>query len=440
MSVGMKISYQAAERVRALISTLGRTEDIRFSPNNRRLAIAAFNHSRIVLMDVEIATTGGTPEVSLTDGVEISSSCLRYPHGLDFLDDETLVVANREGDVAVFKLPSTRGGAIDLSPIQVLAARSDSFVVTPGSVSVVRTVDGRCELLVCNNYGDTVSRHVIDRSANCAIVKSSILLKKWLDLPDGLCVSPDGYWIAVSNHNTNGILIYELSDALNEDSVPIGVLRGAAYPHGLRFSADGRHLFLADAGAPFVHVYSNRGQGWHGTRSPAASIRVMEEQVFRSGRNNPQEGGPKGIDLDKSMTVLATTSEYQPLLFLDAAAMLAAASSAAPPIEAEYELGILETAARFKARARQIEEQAAMAAARAAAAEARANTVERRASEAEASAAYQEARAEKFKAKAAKAKAKAARAKARAGFVIGGTPWRITAPLSRLFYALKRPN
>jgi hypothetical protein len=63
-----------------------------------------------------------------------------------------------------------------------------------------------------------------------------------------------------------------------------------------------------------------------------------------------------------------------------------------------------------------------------------------RAAKANAKAARASAKAVKANAKAAKAKTKAAKAKARAGFVIGGTPWRITAPLSRLFYALKRPN
>jgi hypothetical protein len=220
---------------------------------------------------------------------------------------------------------------------------------------------------------------------------------------------------------------------LNEHSSPDGVLRGVHFPHGLRFSADGRYIFVADAGAPFVHVYSNDGKGWHGTRMPAASIRMMDEQAFRAGRKNSQEGGPKGIDIDKSMTVLATTSEQQPLLFLDMSAVLATVPSASPVLEVEFELGVLEVAAQHNMKAREAE-------ARATGAEARARAAERRARAAEARAAYEEGRAAKFKVKAARAKAKAARAKARAGFVINGRPWRITAPFSRLYYAFKRPN
>ena len=88
----MKIDYRATDRVRALVASLGRTEDIRFSPNNRRLAIAAFNKSRIAILDVEIGKSGGSPEVSLTGGFTISSPALSHPHGVDFLDDETIAV------------------------------------------------------------------------------------------------------------------------------------------------------------------------------------------------------------------------------------------------------------------------------------------------------------------------------------------------------------
>jgi hypothetical protein len=425
----MKIDYRATDRVRSILAWLGRTEDVRFSPNNRRIAMAAFNKSRIAILDVEVGKSGGSPEVSLTEGFEISSSALSFPHGVDFLDDETIAVASRQGGVAIFKLPVAPVNDCELAPIQLLAPGSGSIVHTPGSVSVFHGEGGLCELLICNNYADNVSRHTVDRNAGYSIVESEILLRKWLCLPDGVCASRDGRWIAISNHNTHGVLLYERSASLNEDSSPVGVLRGVSFPHGMRFSADGRHLVLADAGAPFVHVYGCGDQGWHGTRMPAASIRIMEEEVFRRGRKNPQEGGPKGIDLDKSMTVLATTCEYQSLQFLDAAAVLAAASSGSPVVEVDYELGALQVDAESRAYACDAAEAGAWA---------KVGAAERRIRELELLAAHQERRAEKFKAKATRQKAKVARAKAKAGLVIGGRPRRITAPLSWLIYALKR--
>jgi hypothetical protein len=418
----MKIEYRADDHARAIIGGLGRTEDVRFSPSNRRLAIAAFNGARIVVLDVQVGQNGGAPEVSLTAGIEISSSALSYPHGVDFLDDDTLAVANRGGGVAIFKLQPGQSGVCDLSPIQVLEPGRGSIVFTPGSVSVAPGEDGRCELLICNNYADNVSRHVVDRNGDCSILQSEVLLRKWLNLPDGVCASRDGRWIAVSNHNSNSVLLYDRSEALNEDSSPVGVLRGVAFPHGLRFSADSRRLFLADAGAPFLRVYACGDEGWHGTRMPAASIRMMDEQVFRPGRKNPQEGGPKGIDFDRAMTVLVTTCEYQPLQFLDAAAVLALAPSGSPVVEVEYELGVLEMAARHKAHAAELKVRAVVA--------------ERDVTKLKQYGARQKKRAEKFKDKAARLKARAARADARAG--VGERPWRLTTPLSWLYYAIKR--
>jgi|SRR5688572_6232588 len=357
----MEIAYQAPENVRAVIGTLGRTEDIRFSPSNRRLAIAAFNNNRIAVLDIGIVKPDTKKEVVLTGAFEFSSTSLNYPHGLDFLDDETLAVASRKAEVAIFKLPPTGSCPADLSPVQILNAGNGSLLESPGSIAAVRLDGALCELLICDNAGHSVTRQVIDCAASCSLMSSEILLRKWLDLPDGVCISRDGQWIAVSNHNTHGVLLYARSASLNKDSTPDGVLRGVYFPHGLRFSSDGRYLFVADAGAPFVHVYACDGQGWRGSRGPAASFRIMDDELFLRGRQNPQEGGPKGIDIDREANVLVATSEHQPLAFFDVEAMLTRTTPTSQVMEVEYELGILEQAERLRARTRAAESRAAKA-------------------------------------------------------------------------------
>ena len=42
----------------------------------------------------------------------------------------------------------------------------------------------------------------------------------------------------------------------------------------------------------------------------------------REGRRNPEEGGPKGLDIDAGSKVLVVTSECQPLAFFDMPALL----------------------------------------------------------------------------------------------------------------------
>src|SRR5205809_3753209 len=111
----LEIQYTAPQSVTDAVGSLGRTEDVRFSPSNRRLAVASFIRNRIVVFDIDIASSLGATQVALTGGLELSSPALQWPHGLDFIDDDTLIVTNRGSDgpgdgpaanVALFKLPN----------------------------------------------------------------------------------------------------------------------------------------------------------------------------------------------------------------------------------------------------------------------------------------------------------------------------------------------
>jgi hypothetical protein len=101
----LEIEYTAPQSVTDAVGSLGRTEDVRFSPSDRRLAVASFHRNRIVVFDIDIASSSGATQVALTGGVELSSPALQWPHGLDFIDDDTLIVTSRRSDVALFKLP-----------------------------------------------------------------------------------------------------------------------------------------------------------------------------------------------------------------------------------------------------------------------------------------------------------------------------------------------
>jgi hypothetical protein len=422
----MQVGYCASDDVRRLIETIGRTEDVKFSPSCNRLAVAAAGRDRIAIFDIEIEDAGGSPSVRLTGAVEIASPCLKYPHGLAFIDDATLIVGNRNGDVVEFALPPA-GDTVKqcaLEPRRILAAGPDSSIRWPGSVAVVRPNAAACELLVCNNYRHTITRHACDPELG----PGEVILSKWLEVPDGIAASGDARWVAVSNHWTHGVLIYENDPSLSRDRDPDGILRSMHHPHGVRFSADGRYVFVADAGAPCVHIYASNDGDWRGVRSPMVSYKVMDEAAFLRGRVNVHEGGPKGVDLDTSATVLVVTSEFQPLAFFDLPAILRAGLAPDRALAMQFELGAMEMATTGRKQLHGASQQ--VEALKADAARARERTLA-----AEARAALQAARAAKFKAKAEKAKAKA-----RGGFGIRGRPWPITAPVRRLYSALKRPT
>ena len=143
-----------------------------------------------------------------------------------------------------------------------------------------------------------------------------VLLNKWIQFPDGICVSKDKKWIAVSNHDTHAVFLYKNDSSLNARSAPDGILRHY-YPHGLRFASADRFLIAASAGSPYVNVYQALDSDWRGVRSPVLSIKVLSNEDYLRARISREDGGPKGIDINNAMDVLVMTCEQHPLAFFD---------------------------------------------------------------------------------------------------------------------------
>jgi len=312
-----RIEISASEAAHEAISRLARTEDLKFSPDNHKLAIAGFVEHSCFVFDIEWDRSGSRPAIRFSDYVEVRSPALKSPHGFDWVDDETLVVANRGGNVSVFAVPERVGEERIhyLIPLLGLDRVGLRRMDSPGSVSVIGVEGARVEVLVCNNYSHQVSRHVFRLGSGLQIPRSSVLLKHGLQIPDGIALTPDRSWVAISNHATHSVLIFDARVGLGPASVAVGTLSGVDYPHGIRFSVDGRRLYVADAGAPFIHVFEASGTDWGGERTPTSSVRVMSDDTYLRGRKNPEEGGTKGLDLDATGEVMGVTCEEQPLAF-----------------------------------------------------------------------------------------------------------------------------
>jgi DNA-binding beta-propeller fold protein YncE len=311
-----RLNFKTTEPVQAAISALGRTEDVRFAPGNRLLALAGFGRKRCLILRVNVELTPGGPQVSADDYMELTSDGIGLVHGIDFIDDETLVVANRDGLVSIIQLPpgELAGRHCHVVPIREVRGSFFCRVKTPGSVAIRHEPNGLVSVLVCNNYSHRVTRHVVDPRAGYRIVKNQVLLSQSLKVPDGIAISRDGEWIAVSSHRTHDVQMFATAGKLGPGTAPAGTLGQASYPHGLRFSADDRYVLVADAGSPVIHVY-DREADWNGQCAPARSVVVLDDEAFARGRTNKQEGGPKGLDIDRSNQVVATTCEQQPLAF-----------------------------------------------------------------------------------------------------------------------------
>lgn len=315
-----------APHAREAIERLGRTEDVKFSPDERRLALAGFYANACLVFDVRIRREGRGRSVSIDDFAELRSDQLRDPHGFDFIGNDVLVVANRAGKVTLFRLPPRRSGGrvFEVQPFKVIDRADDAGdgLRTPGSLCVVRASTWYGEMLVCDTFHNRITRNVFSTLAPGFLRSDAICLENQLDVPDGVTVSPDGGVVAVSNHRKQEILLFDRRK-MSPQAEPICRLVGMDYPHGLRFSPDGRHLYTADAGQPFVYKHRRPSEGWRGTHSPLATARVLSEEVFLQGRKNPEEGGPKGLDLTRDGALLAVTCEHQPLAIFDEAALFA---------------------------------------------------------------------------------------------------------------------
>jgi hypothetical protein len=165
---------------------------------------------------------------------------------------------------------------------------------------------------VCHNDGATISRHIVDRHNELALVDEEVFVQRGLAVPDSAAVSDDGRFLAVSNHYTHDVLIYDHGPDLGPDSLPIGCLRGVLYPHGLAFVADGSVLLAADAGTPYVHVFAPGD--WRGFHRAERIVRVKTDEGFERTHYNPREGGPKGLDVHLDSHLVALSSEEQPLV------------------------------------------------------------------------------------------------------------------------------
>ena len=328
--MNMRLDVTAPTEVLQALDRLRRTEDLHFSPSGRRLALAGFGGDRIVIIDVAIAASPTGTKVALTGCLELASSSLSQPHGVFFLDDATLFVANRGGGVSVLPVPPGGTGHRTLTVPTLETMRGNKWLHSPGSVTISRIDRDRYALLVCNNYAHYVSRHILAAGEPLAVESNGILLSNGLTIPDGIAVDREGRWIAVSNHSGHNVLLFENTPQLDLNSEPAGILGKVACPHGLRFTPDDNFVLVADAGAPYVHVYARDCGTWHGERDPVASWRTMDDATFLRGRYNTEEGGPKGIDIDPGMSVLVTTCEHQTLAFFDLPELLRSRRSSGP--------------------------------------------------------------------------------------------------------------
>ncbi len=302
-----------------------RTEDIRFSPSGRMLAAVATT-GRVIFCRVDITSQ----EVRVSQRAEFSSPSLMSPHGIEFLGEDVIAVANRMDGVIFFRVPApdTWSERDTLVPIHTMGSkwfgdtgasrelRGRTVSTGPGSIRA-----HGCELFVCCSKANSVTSHGFQlRDGTVETGEERLVARDGIEIPDGIAVSPDGRWMAVSDHDHQRVLIYSL-----QDNTQTCVLRDAAlcHPHGLCFDPSGQRLFVADAGGRKLHVFAVE-KDWSTDASRSTyKIDAVEADAFDRTREDTEEqfraleGGVKGIDIDPSGRVLVTTCRHQTVRFFE---------------------------------------------------------------------------------------------------------------------------
>lgn len=298
-----------------------RSEDVRFSPDGRRIIVISTN-GRMLLFSVRI----GARRMRAKLLTMFTSADLRAPHGVDWVDDEHVVVANRSEGIAFFAIPRARRWKPQ-TPISAISKVQPHWFGAPGEMRTLRSrkiitgagsarvFDGH--VYIGSNKANTVTRHRILPGPTCE--EGELVARQGIEIPDSAAVSPDGRWLAVADHDHSRVLMFALGEgeaAGDGEAAAVGQLEDPAlkFPHGVVFDRSGTILLSTDAGGRDVHLFHAPGGDWRGGKSAGVSRvdGVAEAAFVRVQAETPDavrhlEGGPKGIDVSRDGRVVVTT-------------------------------------------------------------------------------------------------------------------------------------
>lgn len=286
-------------------SGLNRPEGIDFSPSGDCIAVANSNLNSIVIYN-RIGTSGSNYETKPSSTIEGSQSHLNYPHDVSFSPDgKHLAVANRYGNsVTIYK--KNKNGSFHSTPTVEIGAPKVKF----SGAGAVAYSPKRKILAVADSYNNAVllfryKNNHYEKKPYCILELSS------LEIPDGLCFSPDGKRLAISYHSTHAIAIFKRSKyssyLFNSDPECLIKCDELKYPHSVSFHPSNQYLVISSAGGTSsVNVFKKQSEGSpQFTSSPVQTIVTYNPQTIYMQRECPDECGAKGIALSKDGKTIA---------------------------------------------------------------------------------------------------------------------------------------
>src|SRR5688500_17361071 len=122
----LDLSPEAADA----LGRIGRTEDIQFSPDGRMVALVGHLVGRMLFLRLEVPGTSAAGPVRIGDALELECEAFAFPHGVAWLDESRIFVANRQGRVVLIDLPEhwPKAGPIRIGDFRYIGGASGGLV------------------------------------------------------------------------------------------------------------------------------------------------------------------------------------------------------------------------------------------------------------------------------------------------------------------------
>lgn len=269
------------------VSKIGRVESVKLSPNLKKIAYASFDLNKIIIFDIKIIKKN----IYFEEVVFVDCDFFNEPHDFSWIDNKTIIVANRSGAAILFDVPKK---SQNIKPKLIIHEAEKS-----NAVCFIKE-DSKIKLFFCNVYHEIIQ---VDIDEKLEKIFKKIKLKNDLKVPDGLAINLSKNQIAIANALKNNIIIYDIN---KHDSFE---LHGSQRPHGLSFVLD-RFLLSSGGGDQFINVWDLE------QKKIIFKIKALEKNQYLL-RGNDFEGGIKGIFYSSELNLLFLTCPNAPFLIFD---------------------------------------------------------------------------------------------------------------------------
>ena len=269
------------------VSSIGRSEGVHVSPNAKKIAYSSFDLNKIIVFDFALTSER---DIEIEKCVNYGDN-LNSPHDFAWIDDKTIIVANREGPAVIFSV--TDGNFYALRTIKEMS----------NSNSVVAILKDKTIRLFFCRTSHRLDYCELDEGLN-TISSGTLMTAADLKVPDGVAASPLGNKLAITSALDDRVVI------LNLDDGNFFTLGNAKRPHGVSFLTE--NLVLSTGGGdPFITCWDVKNH------SMRFKLKALNEEQYAL-RYSEAEGGVKGVCFCPKLKMLFATCPNAPFLVFDA--------------------------------------------------------------------------------------------------------------------------